>query len=30
MEEGFVLTEDELDRQEAERALDDISRMKRA
>lgn len=30
MEEGFVLTEEELDRQEAERALDDISRMKRA
>jgi DNA helicase-2/ATP-dependent DNA helicase PcrA len=30
MEEGFVLTEDELDRQEAERVLGDISRMKRA
>lgn len=30
MEEGFVLTEEELDRQEAERVLDDISRMKRA
>lgn len=30
MDEGFVLTEEELDRQEAERVLDDISRMRRS
>lgn len=29
MDDGFVLTEDDLDRQEAEGVLDDISRMKR-
>jgi DNA helicase-2/ATP-dependent DNA helicase PcrA len=30
MDEGFVLTEQEFDRQEAERVLDNISRMKRS